>query len=309
MMFEASTSVKEHVSDWVLYARKNPMAMWLIPSFLVACIVLAPFAYSVYYSFTNYHAMHPDQVKWVGLVNWIKMFQHPNFWQALNVTIRFWLMGLALAIPLGLGAAMLLNQEFQGRKVVRALLIVPIMIPNVVAALTWNIMMQPLGGVLNFFLIKLHLPIQRWLTSTDTALNSVVIIDLWWSIAFVALVLMAALQSVSDEIYDSAKVDGANGLQRFLYITLPLLTPHLILVAIYRSIDLLKVFGIIYMATEGGPGRTTTTLHIEAYDRAFRQMLMGEGLPYALLLTAVLVIIVGFLEWLWGRSRHFVGAE
>jgi multiple sugar transport system permease protein len=285
------------------------MAVWLVPSFLVACIVLAPFAYAVYYSFTNYHAMHPDQVKWVGLVNWIKMLQHPNFWQSLGVTLRFWLMGLVLAVPLGLGVAMLLNQEFHGRALVRALLIIPIMIPNVVAALIWVIMMQPLGGVLNFFLIKLHLPIQRWLTNSDTALTSVVFIDLWWSIAFVALVLMAALQSMPDEIYESAKVDGANGLQRFLYITLPLLTPHLILVAIYRSIDLLKVFGIIYMATEGGPGRATTTLHIEAFDRAFRQMRMGEGLPYALLLTIILVVVVGFLEWLWNKSRQFVGSE
>lgn len=306
-MTAASTGLNGRVAKWVRGLQRNPMTLWLLPSLLSALVLLVPFVNSIYYSFTDYHALQVDQTQWVGLENWVRMFRTRVFREVLGVTLRFWGISLLFELPLGFAVALLLSRDLPGIGILRSILVIPIMIPTVVTALIWQIMMNPMDGVLNFFLIKLGGTPWLWLSSGRTVLYSLAVMDMWWGIAFVALLLCAALQSVSDELYECAMIDGASVPQRFLFITLPLMTPYLVLASIFRTIDLFKVFGMIWVATEGGPGRASMTLHMESYDRAFRTLEMGSALPYALVLTIMLIVVVFFLEYVYGRARRFVG--
>jgi multiple sugar transport system permease protein len=284
------------------------MLLWLLPSLVSFVIILVPFFSSVYYSFTNYKPLAADQTQWVGLSNWITMFQAKIFRDTLGVTLRFWLTAMIIEIPLGIGVALVLNREIPGKGIFRTILILPMMIPMVVSGLTWQLMMAPLGGVLNYLLRLVNLSPQSWLADSDTALNSIVLIDTWYAIPFIALIILAALQSIPQEFYECAQIDGASALKIFLQVTLPLISPYIVLVAIFRTIDLLKVFGVIFITTEGGPGLATMTLHMEAYDRAFRQLDMGGALPYALFLMILLAVSVYSLEYIWNRAVKFVGS-
>jgi len=272
-----------------------------LPALLLMIGILYPFFTGMYWSFTDYNLASGTEKQWVGLTNYIDMVKDPEFWNSLRVTLQYTLICLAIELPLGLAVAMVLQKEFWSVRFFRAVLIMPLMMPPVVAALMWKVMMAN-DGVYNYLLGLLGIPPIQWLGSMQWSLWSVCLIDIWIYTPFVALIFLAGLQSLPREPYEASMVDGASALYVFRRLTLPLLTPFIILVTVFRGIDALKIFDIIYATTQGGPVNATMSLHISAYYVGIRWMNFGPGMAYLIVLWAICYGICFYLVKVWTRS-------
>lgn len=273
-----------------------------LPALIALIGILYPFVLGVYYTFTNYTLTAPDDIGWVGLDNYIQIFTSSEFWKAFGVTFIFAGSVVAIELALGLGVALLLKDPFPGVRLLRSFLIVPMMIPPIVSALMWKVILLPTNqGVLNYLLGLVGVEPVAWLGGTATALISLIIIDVWIFSPFAILIFLAGLQSLPREPFEAAQVDGASGWFVLRKLTLPLLTPSIVLVTLFRLIDSLKVFDIIYATTKGGPAGATTTLHIQSYFEAIRWFKMGRGMVYLFVLWALCFAFSKALSKLWAR--------
>jgi multiple sugar transport system permease protein len=187
----------------------------------------------------------------------------------------------------------------------RALMLLPLMMPPVITALMWKIMMASTnGGILNHMLSFVGVDPINWFGSTQGAVASILIIDTWGNLPFVSLILLGALQALPTEPYEAARVDGASPTDMLRYITLPLLGPFLVLAITFRTMDSLRIFDVIYATTMGGPNDATTNLHIMAYQYAFQWYQMGKGMAQAVVLLLLVVVASYLLLRLWNRSAE-----
>jgi multiple sugar transport system permease protein len=273
-----------------------------LPALLALIGILYPFILGVYYTFTNYNLTTSGNIEWIGLTNYIEIFSQTEFWKALEITSIFALSVVIIELSLGLSIAMLLNDQFPGVQILRALLIIPMMIPPIVSALMWKVILIPTNqGVLNYFLSSFGIGPIAWLGDSGTALISMIIIDVWIYSPFAILIFIAGLQSLPKEPYEAARVDGASGWFVFRKLTLPLLAPNIVLITLFRLIDSLKVFDIIYATTKGGPASATATLHIVSYFEAFRWNNIGRSMVYLFILWILCFLFAKFLSRLWNR--------
>ena len=273
-----------------------------LPALLALIGILYPFILGVYYTFTNYNLTTSGNIEWIGLTNYIEIFSRTEFWKALEITSIFALSVVIIELSLGLSIAMLLNDRFPGVQILRALLIIPMMIPPIVSALMWKVILIPTNqGVLNYFFSSLGIGPIAWLGDSGTALISMIIIDVWIYSPFAILIFIAGLQSLPKEPYEAARVDGASGWFVFRKLTLPLLAPNIVLITLFRLIDSLKVFDIIYATTKGGPASATATLHIVSYFEAFRWNNIGRSMVYLFILWILCFLFAKFLSRLWNR--------
>ena len=270
---------------------------------LVALIgILYPFVLGVYYTFTNYTLTEPGNIRFVGLVNYAEIFKHIDFWKAFNLTFIFAVSAVMIELALGLGVALLLKETFLGVRILGSFLIIPMMIPPIVSALMWKVILLPTNqGVLNHILGLVRIKPIAWLGDSATALVSLILIDVWIYSPFAVLILLAGLQSLPKEPYEAAQVDGASGWFMFRKLTLPLLMPSIVLVTLFRLIDSLKVFDIIYATTKGGPAGATMTLHIQSYFEAIRWFKMGRGMVYLFVLWSLCFVFSKALSRLWTK--------
>jgi multiple sugar transport system permease protein len=272
------------------------------PALIALVGILYPFFLGVYYTFTNYTLTEPGNIRFVGLTNYIEIFRTLDFWKAFSLTFIFAGSVVTIELALGLGVALLLKDAFPGVRILRSLLIIPMMIPPIVSALMWKVILLPTDqGVLNHMLSFVRFRPIAWLGDSATALLSLIIIDVWIYSPFAILIFLAGLQSLPKEPYEAAKVDGASGWFIFRKLTLPLLTPCIVLVTLFRLIDSLKVFDIIYATTKGGPAGATATLHIQSYFEAIRWFRMGRGMVYLFVLWFLCFIFSKALSRLWAR--------
>ena len=202
---------------------------------------------------------------------------------AVLVTAAYATLAVVVQTILGFGVALLLMREGFYIKVFRALIVLPLLLPPVIATMMWRVMMTP-DGVLNYMLSWVHLPSFDWLGSTSTALFSVVLIDTWIYTPFVILILLAGMQSIPIELHEAARVDGATYLGRVWNLVVPLLWPFLIIVIVFRGIDSIKMFDIIYTATRGGPINATMNLHVQSYFTGIRSLDIGYSMSFLVVL-------------------------
>jgi multiple sugar transport system permease protein len=272
------------------------------PALIALIGILYPFVLGVYYTFTNYTLTEPGNIRLVGLANYIEIFRNIVFWKALWLTFVFAASVVMIELALGLGVALLLKDAFPGVRILRSFLIVPMMIPPIVSALMWKVILLPTNqGVLNHILDLVGIRPIAWLGDSATALVSLILIDVWIYSPFAVLIILAGLQSMPREPYEAAQVDGASGWFMFRKLTLPLLTPSIVLVTLFRLIDSLKVFDIIYATTKGGPAGATTTLHIQSYFEAIRWFNMGRGMVYLFVLWFLCFVFSKALSGLWTK--------
>jgi multiple sugar transport system permease protein len=272
------------------------------PALIALIGILYPFVLGVYYTFTNYTLTEPDDIRWVGLANYIEIFKNPDFWKAFSLTFVFAGSVVAVELAIGLGVALLLKDAFPGVRLLRSFLVIPMMIPPIVSALMWKVILLPTDqGVLNHILSFARIRPVAWLGDSSTALLSLIIIDVWMYSPFAIMIFLAGLQSLPKEPYEAAQVDGASGWFVFRRLTLPLLTPCIVLVTLFRLIDSLKVFDIVYATTKGGPAGATTTLHIQSYFEAIRWFRMGRGMVYLFVLWFLCFVFSKALSRLWTK--------
>lgn len=273
------------------------------PALFALIGILYPFVLGVYYTFTNYTLTEPGDIRWIGLANYIEIFKNIDFWRAFGLTFVFAASAVTIELALGLGVALLLKDAFPGVRILRSFLIIPMMIPPIVSALMWKVILLPTNqGVLNHILGLVGIRPIAWLGDSSTAMVSLILIDVWIYSPFAVLILLAGLQSIPKEPYEAAQVDGASGWFIFRKLTLPLLTPGILLVTLFRLIDSLKVFDIIYATTKGGPAGSTMTLHIQSYFEAIRWFRMGRGMVYLFVLWFLCFVFSKALSRLWSKA-------
>lgn len=260
--------------------------------FLVAMIGL-PVIYAVWLSFTKFH--FGGQPVFNGLQNYRQMMVDPLFWSGLRITFVLYFFSLALQLFFGIWLGLMLNRVTVMRRVVRTILLSPFVMPPVVVAMMWIIILDPSLGIANYILLSLGLPQSGWLSSPQIVVPLFAVLDTWQAAPLVALLVLGGLQTLPDSVYEAAALDGASRVSLFRYITIPLLAPTLVTVAVLRSIDLLRFFDLIYIITQGGPGDASTTLNIYAFRRGFEFFDMGYASALMIALSVVIFAVVAGL--------------
>lgn len=273
-------------------------ALLLMPSVLFLLLMtIFPMIYSFWLSLRHYNLSRPDLARFVGLRNYRHLLEDDLFWKAFNVSVSFTISVLVLEFVLGFLIATLLDRRMHGMGLIRTLFVIPVFVSPVAMGLTWRYMYQPGYGVINYILESAGLPRINWLASVDWALPAVVIVDVWQWTPFVALILLAGMQSISPEIAEAADLDGLSRWQYLLKMVLPLIRPVIVVVGLIRLIDAMKTFDLIYIITRGGPGTTTYTLPLHAFSTGFASFLMGNSAAIAWTLVVIInVFTIIFLR-------------
>jgi multiple sugar transport system permease protein len=277
----------------------------MLPALLLLVGMLYPFLLGVYYSLTSYFLQYPHLFRFVGLGNYLKLPGDPLFTYSVQFTMAYTVVAVLIQVGVGVGVALLLHARIPGRGVLRAMMLMPLMMPPVITALMWKVMMASTkAGILNHLLGLVGVGPINWLGSIHAAIGSVLIIDTWGNLPFVSLILLGGLQSLPYEPYEAAVVDGAGGWEVFRYITLPLLKPFIILATTFRVMDSLRIFDVIYATTVGGPADATMNLHMRAFFYAFQWYQMGMGMAYAMVLLVMVFVASFVLMGYWRRSAE-----
>jgi len=262
---------------------------------LVAIFVLAayPILYSAWISLHKYNLKRPRVFDFIGIDNYATILASPEFWSALRITMEFTVLVVTTVAVLGICVALLLNLPFRGRDLLRTLILLPWAIPPVVNGLMWQWIYDSKIGALNGLLVSLGIiPEYRgWLSEPTSALLALAFSDVWNVLPLAVILLLAALQKIPAELYESARMDGAGPVQLFRYVTFPWLAQTLLVVLILQTLSAIRVFDVIYVLTAGGPGTATTTLTWKTYLTTFENLDFGLGNAYA---YTVSLITFGF---------------
>ncbi len=263
--------------------RRRRKITWL-PYLLVLPILLYEFVFIIYPIYQGVESSFTKQpnigkpATWTGLDNYRRMLSSDSFWEVTRTTFIYMFAVIIVAIGFGLGSALVLNRQFRGRTGARAIMTLPWAFPDVATVLVFIWMLNPNFGVVNLFWTWLPgATSQNWLLHPDWALIWVILITAWKGFPFYSLVILAALQTVSPDLQDAARVDGANKFQTFRSVTLPAISPTLLLLTVLAAIFAFKQFTIIWLLTGGGPAGATETIVITVYRTAFR----FNNFPYA----------------------------
>lgn len=229
---------------------------------------------------------------YVGLENYRKILDKPEFWDSTQLTITWALGNLGLIVPIGIAVAVLLNTHFRGQRVVRTWSLLPWMFPIVVNILIWRWILDPVAGVLNYSLLKLSIISQpvSFFADRETAMLVVILVNVWRWTPFMAVVTLGAMQTISQSLYEAARVDGASSWGSFWYITLPLIRPAVANTAFILGIWLFNMFPPIWLMTQGGPADGTTTLPILIYKQGLQLFRMSDAATISVLLLLIFVV-------------------
>jgi multiple sugar transport system permease protein len=277
------------------FAAERRLYLWFLVPLVVLLVGLTiyPVATSISTSFTNLNLARPRApVLFVGLQNYLTMFQSEIFWITMRNTFTMVFGAVIVQFVGGFAIALLLDRELPGVGVVRTLLLLPLMVTPVVGALVWSLMLNPSTGVVTFFLKSLGIanpPV--FLGSGNLAMASIIFVDAWQWTPFVMLLLLAGLQGIPKEFYEAAELDGANFWQRLRFIVLPVLKPLIGVVLLLRVMDAFKIFDKIYILTAGGPGSATETVAYHAYRQGFGFFRMGYASAISMVLLVVVLVV------------------
>jgi multiple sugar transport system permease protein len=279
----------------------------IAPTFLIVFgLLIYPLAYALVLSFSNRIFTGSVPFKWVGFENYTNLLSSTgDLWPSVGVTLRFAAVGVLCEFMIGLGLALLLNREFRGRTWLRIGILVPLMVPPLASGLVWRIMYDDEYGIIPHAARALggHPPI--FLGDPHTALYAVVATEVWRASPFMVLVLLAALQALPQELTEAAEVDGATSLQVFRHITLPFIMPVIIVALLFRTVDALRTFDLIFLLTQGGPGTATEVVSMFIYRWGFRHFKLGfTSAASVLLFIATLVICLFYLRLLVRRQEQ-----
>jgi multiple sugar transport system permease protein len=274
------------------HIRNHATAYLFVSPLLIAVSVflLYPILKAAIMSFQYWYLTKPvGGNPFVGFQNYYEVIRYDYFTSSVLITIAYIVVTVIARFALGLGVAVLLNQDFKGNSLVRALVIIPWAVPEVVACLVFILMYDHQYGIINEFLMKFHLltsPV-AFLGDSDTALGAAMLVNVWKGFPFVAIMLLAGLQSIPKELYEAAKVDGASTWRQFRYVTLPMLKPVSVIVFLLLVIWTIKDFAIVYVLTGGGPSRATEIFTIFIYNTAFKNFQFGEAAAAGMLVMLV----------------------
>jgi ABC-type sugar transport system permease subunit len=286
--------------------RQEAKLGWLMLSPVIVVmlgLVVWPFMTAIWIAFTD-KTIGMD-AHFIGLTNFANLIANPRFGLALRHSVVFTIVGLVLKFSLGMGMALVLNQAFRGRNILRAYFLMPWILPRFVAYMTWRWFLDPLQGVLNYALTDLgliHFPLEL-LGNPATALPTVIVADTWKSFPFFGLALLAGLQNIPAELYEVASVDGASGWQKFRFVTLPGLRHVIIVVLMLGTIFTFNAFEPVYLLTGGGPADATVVYTVLAYETGIVNMRLGESSAVPVMILPILGLYIVALSGLMSRDE------
>jgi multiple sugar transport system permease protein len=293
-----------------LSQRKALQGYLYISPFLLGFLlfVLGPALASAYFSFTQYQILSPPRL--AGLANYSRIATgDPLFWKSLGNTLYYAGIAVPLSLLGSLGCAILLNQSIKARALFRTMFFLPSITPVVATTLLWMWILNPEFGLLNYSLSLVGVPGPKWLGSTEWSKPAMILIHLWGAVGGGAMIIfLAGLQSVPQELHESAAIDGANVLHRFWHITIPMLTPTIFLNLVLGLIGGLRVFTIAFVATDGGPANSTLFYLLHLFNNAFRFLEMGYASALAWVFT-ILVLVLTALQFRMSRRWVYYAGQ
>jgi multiple sugar transport system permease protein len=268
---------------------------------VVGSVIVFPWVFTVWMS------MHEWTVggarRFTGLSNYARLASDERFIASIGNTLVYTFLAVVLPLIFGTLAALIFNSRLPLRGVLRGLFVMPMMATPVAIALVWTMMFHPQLGVLNYLLSLVGIPPQGWVFNSATVIPSLVLVETWQWTPLVMLIVLGGLAAIPSEPYESAAIDGANALQRFRYITLPMIAPFLMVAVIIRTIDALKSFDIIYAITQGGPGTASETINLYLYSVAFAYYDIGYGSAIAVVFFALVIALSLLMLHLRQRTK------
>ena len=259
---------------------------------LIFALAIYPLLYTIFISFTELNMM-TGETQYKGLTNYIQAFTSGEFWNSIWVTLLFTILSLVIQLPLGVLVALLLNQEFKGRWLLRSIVLVPWAVPTLVNSTLWNWIFNTQYGAANRLLMQFNLISEPliWFDSPMRAMGVIVFADTWRMLPLYVLMMLASLQTIPQSQIEAAILDGAGAFSRFRNVILPLIKPMLLVVLVIRTMQALKVFDIIYMLTHGGPANGTMVISYYIYNQSFGFMHFSYGAALAIIVAVISTII------------------
>lgn len=267
------------------------------PLFLIAptvgclfLIVIYPMLCSLYLSTTNFDLSSGEQ-SFIGVENYLEILRDIEFFESLGITLTLTAVTVSGSFLIGFGLALILNRYTKGRAAILPLLLMPMMLTPVVIGLMWAMMYNADYGVFSYLLGVVGVERRSWTGDPSTALLSVIVTDIWQWTPFMMILLLSGLQSLPQEPYEASQIDGASKLQTVRFITLPMLMPIIMVAIIFRTLDAIKIFDIVYTLTAGGPGTATEVVSLFIYRTGFRFFHMGYATTLSWVLLVVTIVI------------------
>ena len=312
----AAAIAAPRIKSELMQQRVRAARLFLVPMLVALAIVAGwPLLRSIYFSFTDASLNNLDAAEWYGLGNYLRwtvlesgnirwrgLLADPDWWNAVWNTMRFAFVSVAFEAVLGMIVALVLNAEFRGRSIVRAAILIPWAIPTIVSAKMWAWMLNDQFGILNDLGMRLGLLSQKvaWTAQADTAMTAVLVVDIWKTTPFMALLILAGLQMIPKDIYEAADIDGVHPIKQFFRITLPLVRPALMVAIIFRLLDALRIFDLIYVLTPNSAA--TKTMSVLARENLFDFDKFAYGSAMSTLLFLIIALLTILYIWL-GQVR------
>lgn len=276
--------------------------VFILPAFIVYLLFsIVPFIYTFYYSFTDYTDMNPVNLSFVGLKNYSKVFNTPLMITAIKNSVFYAIMITSLQTTLALPLAVLLDKKLKTRNLLRAIFFFPAVFSSLIIGYLWNFIMSSSDyGLINNLLHQLGLGTFNFFTA-DRALFSVILTQVWQWTGWAMVIYLANLQSISPDLYEAADIDGAGGIKKFFYVTLPLMCPSVKIIVVTGLIGGMKVFDIIYSMTSGGPGNATETVMTVMMKKGISDGFYSTGSAFGVCFFAIVLLISAAVTKLMGK--------
>ncbi|MFC7397596.1 carbohydrate ABC transporter permease [Chelatococcus sp. GCM10030263] len=275
--------------------RRLFLALFLLPGMIyLVALRIVPALFTVYLSFTSWDLTRPGGPRFVGLQNYIDLANNQPFLDSIARSLFFTVVATTIELVLGFLIALFIHREIVAKNFLRAALLTPMVITPSIVGVIWTIMFHPSVGPLNWFLSLFGLPPVAWLNSPNLAMLSIIITDVWHWTPFMFLLSLSAMMMIPEDLYESAEVDGASGMQKLTHITLPMVRDTLIVAVILRSMEAFELFAEPFVMTGGGPGSATETISLHIYKAAFMFFEMGSAGAMVVISILILITVYSF---------------
>jgi multiple sugar transport system permease protein len=281
-----------------------------LPALLMCIGILIPFITAVYYSMLRFRLNLPQMKGFIWFGNYVNFFYDPKFWNTVYISLLYAFLTVGLELILGLAIALLLQKQTRFNNIISILLLLPLMTAPALASLMWKLMTNPNFGILSYFVGLMGFHDFKWASDPSTALLTVVLVDIWVYTPFIMILLLAGLRSLPQAPFEAAALDGVPRSFVFFRITLPMLMPYIITATLFRLLDSIQQFDIIYSMTQGGPGDKLLVFQVQAYLDFFQATNVGRSAALMVILWAITFFLSNIFikQWLKLRERaHGVG--
>lgn len=294
----------------ILFSFVKPRAFWnfvagygfVLPALvLIVAFIFVPAIYGFLISFTRWDMMSPTRT-FVGLSNYYSLLKSTDFYHSLFVTLYYLVGTIPFTMALGLGLAVALNRKFPGVTFFRLVYYSPVVTSTVAMGVVWLWMYDPINGIINYLLLQLGLPPQKWVSSPSTAMPSLIIMDIWKHVGYDMIIFLAGLQSIPHHLYEAMDVDGGGRWAKFRLVTWPLLAPTTFFILVISIINRFKIFATVHTMTKGGPANATEVIVYFLYKQAFQYFKIGYAFAIAYILF-VIIFALTLAQWKIGKQK------